>query len=52
MASNSDQVQTSKCRPSIVLREKKLLIIEKQIKKKRKKAMKVGDKVPYDFLQG
>jgi hypothetical protein len=47
MASNCAQVQTSHGRrPPTTLREKKLILIEKQMKERRKKVMKVGDQSP------
>jgi ribosomal protein L18 len=51
MTSNYAQVQTRNGQTSTsskTLQEKKIRWMEKQMKKKREQAMKVGDKIPSD----
>ena len=48
MASNYAKLQIGNGHTTTTMQEKKLKWIEKQMKKKREKTMKVGDKVTWD----
>jgi hypothetical protein len=51
MESNHAQVQTRNGHSPTTLKERKLIVIEKQMRKRREKAIKVGNKLSGCFLQ-